>query len=137
MRLSTAVNDFLTHLRIERRSPNTLIAFDADLSLLVALARVKHADSVLAFTPELVAEYFFKQSERNVSMATLYRRRTALASFARWGLRKRLWATNPMDTAPTIRKPHSLPKPFNRRELDRLMALTLSPAETALRAPWQ
>jgi len=56
-----------------------------------------------------------------------------LQEFARWGIRKRLWATNPMQDIQRPPKPEHLPRPFAPEEIGRLMRLELPPIERVLR----
>src|SRR5262245_17233655 len=133
MKLSTAVQQFIADCRVTL-SASTVIAYESDLNHLVALATVEAADSVLAFTPDLVRAYFLMLSKKGLKMSTLHRRRSVLGEFAKWGLKQRLWASDPMASAPTIRRPKHLPRPFAPAERDRLLALTLGAEETLIRA---
>ena len=45
---------------------------------------------MLAFTLDLIRAYFLGLSHQNRSMATLYRKDSALNEFGRWGVRKAL-----------------------------------------------
>lgn len=134
MKLSTAVHDFVLHLRMEGKACATIDAYESDLNLLCSLAAVHGGDTVLAFTPELVRDYFLTLSRRGLAMATLHRRRASIAEFVRWGVRRRLWAADPMLDAPRIKRPRYLPRPFTREEHARLMALPLHETERVLRA---
>lgn len=133
MRLSTAVDDFLTECRITL-APQTLENYRSDLNLLVSLASVKTGDTVLAFTPALVKTFFVTLSERNLSMSTLHRRRASVSQFAKWCLRHRLIAEDPMADTPSIKRPKKLPRPFTRDAQDKIEALVLLPQERLLRA---
>jgi integrase/recombinase XerD len=133
MRLSTTVHDFVLHLRMEGKAKATIIAYESDLNLLVALASVSAGDSVLAFTPALVRDYLLALSRRDLAMSTLHRRRASVGEFAKWGLRRRLWAYDPMADAPTIKRPKHLPRPFTREEHARLMAVPLTGRALVLR----
>ena len=132
MKLSKAVNDFLNSMR-PSAAPDTIRAYESDLSLLVALARTQGQDSVFAFTAELANTYFLNQSKRGLAMITLHRYQTSLRAFARWGMSQRLWIRNPMDEVPMIRKPKRLPRPFKREERERLLALDLPLIEQVIR----
>lgn len=135
MKLSTAVHDFVTYLRLEGKARATIAAYESDCNLLVGLAAVHGGDTVLAFTPALVREYFLTLSRRDLKLSTLHRRRASIAEFARWGVRHRLWAIDPMLDAPRIKRPRHLPRPYSHDEHGRLMALSLSTdAERVLRA---
>lgn len=130
MKLSRAVQEFLAECR-SRLAPMTITAYESDLNRLVALAS---PDSVLSFTPDLVRAYFLGLSQQGRSMATLYRKHSALREFARWGVHKRLWAGDPMEAIQRPPKPRHLPRPFAPDETARLMALELPPVEQVLRA---
>jgi site-specific recombinase XerD len=98
------------------------------------LASVHEADSVLAFTPDVVRTYFLTLSKKGLSMATLHRRRACLSEFAKWGLRLRYWTDDPMRETPTIRRPKHIPRPFDTGERARLMAVKLNDQENLMRA---
>jgi integrase/recombinase XerD len=134
MKLSTAVEQYLNDCRIRGHATETLQAYKSDLTLLVSLASVRAADSVLAFTPELARAFFLMLSEKGLSMATLHRRKASVTGFAKWGARRRFWASDPTAELPTIRRPARLPRPFDAGEVARLMALELPQQERALRA---
>lgn len=132
MKLSKAVSDFINQQR-PSKAFDTIRAYESDLGMLVALARVQGHDSVFSFTADLANAYLRRQSERGLAMITLHRTQTSLRAFARWGVAQRLWAANPMDQVPTIRKPKRLPRPFQRAERERLMALDLPLVEQVVR----
>lgn len=135
MRLSTAVAQFIDEARLRNLSPETIRAYQGDLGVLVALATVTAQDTVFAFTESLAREYLTALSKRNLSMATIARRRSSLNEFGKWGVKRRLWTTNPVDMLDIrIRRERNLPKPFATDERARLMALPLSGAEHMLRA---
>jgi site-specific recombinase XerD len=132
MKLSKAVNDFIDSKR-PSASPETVRAYESDLGLLTAFARVEAHDTVFDFTPALVNAFFLHQSQRGLAMITLHRYQTSVRAFARWGMSQRLWARNPMDEVAMIRKPKRLPRPFRRAERERLMALQLPLVEQVIR----
>lgn len=134
MRLSTAVHDFVMHMRSEHKSRATIVGYESDCNLLVSLATVHGGDSVLSFTPEVVRQYFLLLSKRNLKMATLHRRRASISEFAKYCLRRRFLTSDPMVHAPRIRRPKHLPRPFTHEEHQRLMALELMGSELVLRA---
>jgi len=135
MRLRTALQEFIAYKRLADRAPTTLRAYASDLTIFID--HVVHAtgkDAALHFTPAVVTDFLVHQDARDLSRQTLARRQTALREFARWGLRRRYWAEDPLLDVPVIRKPKTLPRPFARAERDALMALPLAGAEAALRA---
>lgn len=134
MTLSQAIEEFLRDCARNQKSRETQTAYRSDLKVLAALAMVHARDSVLCFTSALVTEYFLALSEKGLGMATLHRRRATINEFSRWGMRKRLWAHDPMSEAPTIKRPKTLPRPFDELQRDRIFALDLPLVERALRA---
>lgn len=134
MKLSTAVRDFILDARLRGLAKTTLQNYESDLTLLVSLAHVKATDAVLAFSPDLVRDFFLALSAKDLKMSTLHRRRASVSEFAKWGLRKRLWALDPMADTPPIKRPKYLPRPYRLEERDRLMGLALPLREQALRA---
>jgi site-specific recombinase XerD len=130
MKLSRAIQEFLTEGRTYL-SPATLAAYESDLGRVAALVS---PDSVLGFTPDVIRAYFLGLSHQNRSMATLYRKHSALQEFSRWGVRKGLWLQNPMEDIQRPPKPQHLPRPFSPEEMRRLMQLELPPIERVIRA---
>jgi len=130
MKLSRAVQEFLTDCRL-KLTPASMAAYESDLTRLVALAS---PDSVLAFTPELIRAYFLGLSHQGRRLSTLYRKHSVLHEFGRWGVRKKLWVTSPMDEIPRPPKPEHLPRPFTPEEIGRVMRLELAPVESVIRA---
>jgi site-specific recombinase XerD len=133
MQLSRAIHDFILDLRTEGKAKATITAYESDLMMLLGLAGVHGGNTVLSFTPELVRDYFRALSRRDLEMATLRRRKASISTFSKWGLHRRLWATDPVLDAPKFRKPKSLPRPYTREEHARLMALELPDEERVLR----
>src|SRR6266542_2858503 len=133
MRLSTATERFLDTVRARGLSRATYDAYASDLRLLVSLATVTASDSVLAFDANLVRKYLVTLSEKNLSPATLHRRRASVSEFAKWGKRERLWSGDVAESMPSIKRQKTLPRPFADDERDRLMALDLNVTERALR----
>jgi integrase/recombinase XerC len=130
MTLSKAVELFLQETRLSKARA-TATAYESDLRRLVALCP---RNTVLEFTPDLVRLYFTVESQRGNTMATLHRKLAAVSEFAKWGLHARLWAENPVQTLPRIKRPKTLPRPFADEEVARLLALELPPMERVIRA---
>jgi site-specific recombinase XerC len=136
MKLSTAVENFLKFCREDKhQAEQTVIGYRSDLSLLVSLATVQAADSVIAFTPDLVRSYFLTLSKKGLKMATLHRRRSCLNEFAKFGQRERYWNENPVEIGQRrIKRPKILPRTYDNTERDRLLALPLVGREKVFRA---
>lgn len=88
---------------------------------------------MLSFDANLIRRYLVTLSEKNLSQATLHRRRASISEFSKWGRRERLWSSEVADSIPTIKRPKHLPRPFADDERDRLMGLDLNVTERALR----
>jgi site-specific recombinase XerD len=130
------VHNFLEHCRREKNQPErSIISYRSDLNLLVSLATVQAADSVIAFTPDLVRSYFLTLSKKGLKMSTLRRRRSTLNEFAKFGRRERYWNENPVEIGQKrIKRPKSLPRTYDDTERDRLLALPLVGREKVFRA---
>jgi len=129
-KLSTAIAEFVRHTELEK-SRATAAAYGSDLSL---MARMSGRDTVLAFMPELVQRYLTDLSEQGRKMSTLHRKTAALREFARWGVRRGLWTEDPTREMPRIRRPQTLPRPFDVFEISKLMSLELPSRERVVRA---
>jgi site-specific recombinase XerD len=134
MRLSQAIGEFLEDLeKVEQRATGTVKAYAGDLKAFEAVVIAESANKIVAFTRDTVRLFFHKQADKGMAIETLLRRRSALNEFAKWCLRRKLLPENPMIEAPRPRRPKRAPRPFTLEERERLLALTLSPMETALR----
>src|SRR4029450_1346819 len=100
MKLSTAMDKFLTDTRMRGLATATLQAYESDLKLLVSLATVHAADSGLALTPDLGRPHFMTLSKKGLTMSTLSRRRATINEFGRWGARQRYWERSPVEDLP-------------------------------------
>jgi integrase/recombinase XerD len=129
MKLSKAIAEFVADNRA-RLAPATLRGYESDFHALQALVSI---DSVLGVTPDIISLYFQVCSGKNQKPATLHRKAASLGEFCRWGVRKGLWARDPMREFPGIPKPQRVPRPFTPDEMARLMALDLDPLERTVR----
>lgn len=134
MKLSTAMEQFIADCQDRKLASATIYRYRSDIRLLVSLAMVEASDSVIAFTPKLARSYFRLMSEKDLTLATLHRRRAALSEFAKWGLRQRLWTHDPMAEIPQIKRPKRLPRPFRPEERKPLLELRLETVDRLLRA---
>jgi site-specific recombinase XerD len=131
MRISRAIQEFLTDLKIAKKSPNTVRARESDL---LRLQSTLPADAIGALTPDAIRRAFHLWSESSLGLATLHRRHTSVRTFTRWGRRRRYWLDDPMDGVPVVGRPDSLPRPFTREECERLLALEIVPDEDLVRS---
>lgn len=133
MKISTAVEQYLTDARIRGLRPSTLAAYRADLNILVSLASLRFADNVLGFTADLVREYLRTLAAKGLAAATLHRRRASVSEFAKWCLLRRLVADHPMAEAEKIKRPRTLPRPFTHDDAERLESLALTGVDALIR----
>jgi len=132
MKLSKAAGEFVKELG-PSKAKQTCENYASDLNHLAWMAR---PDSVLAFNEALITSYFLALSQQGQMMATLHRKRASVNQFAEWGVRKGLWAKNPMTGNPMFKfkKPDANPRPYTRPEVERVLALPLTGAEKVFRA---
>lgn len=130
MRLTKVVQIWIDELRSSDIARGTISVYESDLRRLAASAQL---DNIAAFDADLCGRFMAEARERGCARATLHRKQSALSSFARWGVKKRLWLANPMDEVPHVKKPKHLPRPFAPDETERLLALELTPYERLLR----
>lgn len=130
MRLSQAKEAFLKSLQ-GNKSKATIAAYDSDLTRFIGYVV---ANSVLAFTPDRVQDYFNLLASEGLKRATLHRKMSAIRMFARFGLIHGLWTADPTARLPRIPKPKRMPRPFSDDELAALMGLPLEPREKVIRA---
>ncbi|MCJ7749590.1 MAG: site-specific integrase, partial [Armatimonadetes bacterium] len=83
MDLRPLADDFLTHLRVERRlSPYTTFAYDHDLRTFFRfLVKEDQSPVVDAVSPELLRRYLVWLESRDLAVATIRRRFHGLRSF--------------------------------------------------------
>lgn len=134
MQLRKAIWEFIEHAKAVRRSPDTIKAYEADLHLLQVHIINEDRDTVLAVTGDRLASFFAKQSAKGYALGTLNRRRSNIASFLKWGVRRRYWVVSPIDELDPLPRSRSLPRPYSQAERERIMALPLNPQEHLLRA---
>lgn len=133
MKLSTAVDQYLTDARIRGLRPATLDAYRKDLRLLVSLATVQFADNTVSFTPELVRDFLSAIAGKGLAAATLHRRQASISGFAKWCMARRLVAEYPMADVGRIKRPRQLPRPFSHDDADAIEALGLAGVEAVIR----
>lgn len=124
MRLSKVMDLFIEDCRVRKLSDATLVAYEGDLRHFVSVATVLAEDAIGAFTEDVVAAYFKVNVDKGNAVSTLITKRAAVVEFAKFCLRRRYLISDPTLNAPKYRLPYRLPRPFTRRERERLMALT-------------
>jgi integrase/recombinase XerC len=121
--------------RGEPASPETIKSYKTALrSFEIHVAGATAHDYATSFTGAMVTEWFVKLTRRGLSrkaLASVYQ--PAIREFAKWGLKRGYWRTDPTADLQVIRAPRGLPRPFSPEERNALMALPLGPKEAALR----
>lgn len=133
VRLSDAVEAFVRTLR----SPATAAAYRSDLRLFQQWLAGQYgagADSVTRFTRDNVLGYLAYLRGLGRHESTQHRKLATFRRFARWAVRERLLAADPVAAVESIPRRRRLPRPFTREETERLMALPLDATQNALRA---
>jgi integrase/recombinase XerD len=131
MRLSKVVEWWISEMKMTDKARGTISVYESDLRRLAAMS-LPH-DIVQAFDADLCLRFMTQARNDGCLRSTLHRKQSALSSFAKWGIKKRLWLANPMDEVPHVEKPKHLPRPFTNDERDRLLSLELTPYERLVR----
>jgi integrase/recombinase XerC len=85
MRLTEAVEAHRRHLEQERAySPNTVGAYGADLADLVRFAATQEVEEVGGLDLELLRDWLYQATQRNLARATIARRAAAARSLTAW-----------------------------------------------------
>ena len=104
-KLASRVDEFLSDLQAENKSPHTLKNYRADL-----LGFLKfYLGPLEALSMPVLREYFAEMAE-DASPATQARRRASLKSFLTWCHRHDFIKSNPMDKLGTVKLPETQPR---------------------------
>jgi integrase/recombinase XerC len=120
--MTTAVDNFLSHLQVERRmSPHTLDAYRRDLAALVGWAGADGIDDVAALQTEQLRAFVAAEHRRGLTPKSLQRRLSACRSFYRWLLKNGRIAANPADAIRAPKAPRKLPQVLDADEAKALV----------------
>lgn len=115
--LPSLMEDYLSDLRAENKSPHTLKNYRADL-----LGFLKFYQGTLeALSVPVLREYFAGLGE--VSPATQARRRASLKSFLAWCYLHDFTTTNPMDKLGSIKIPETQPRALPLEEVRKILSV--------------
>jgi integrase/recombinase XerC len=106
--LDEALAGFLAHLRDERRvSPNTLDAYQRDLSSLAAFAEAKRPGMTVKHVDVYLLRGWLGQLARTVGSNSVARKLSALRTWMRWLRRRGFIDKSPADelSSPKVRRP--------------------------------
>ena len=124
MVVPSPVDDFLSHLQVERRmSAHTLDAYRRDLDALITWAREQGAADPLAVQAEQLRAFIASEHRRGLSPKSLQRRLSACRSFYRWLLKHGRIAASPAAGIRAPKAPRKLPQVLDVDEAVQLVEL--------------
>jgi len=121
------VEDFLTHLRVEKSASNlTLISYKTDLSQFFNFLATEYnipAEKVTVdlFNHKTVREYLASMQDEGFSRSTMARKLAALRSFVRYLCREDILPGNPIANVSTPKQEKKLPRFLYPTEIDLLL----------------
>ncbi|MNX68449.1 Tyrosine recombinase XerD [compost metagenome] len=115
--LPRLVEEYLSDLRAENRSPHTLKNYRADL---LAFQRF-YQGALEALSATVLRQYFAGMGE--ASPATQARRRASLKSFLGWCYQHDLTPTNPMEKLGSVKLPETQPRALALAEVDKILSV--------------
>ncbi len=123
VRYDAAVDQFLSHLRVERGlSENTLKAYGRDLSL-AGLRSGLHERDIQDFDEEWVRRYLQQLTADGARARTVARTLSSLKTFSRYLLDEQVLQKNPCENVAGPRLGRALPRPAAPEKLLELLAL--------------
>ncbi len=124
MTASPHVEDFLSHLSIERRmSAHTLDAYRRDLDALVAWAAAQGLDDLATVQTEQLRAFIAAEHRRGLSPKSLQRRLSACRSCYQWLLKHGRIAASPAAGIRAPKAPRKLPQVLDVDEAVQLVEL--------------
>jgi len=116
------IDDFLSHLQVERRmSVHTLDAYRRDLTALAAWAAEQGVGEVALLSTEQLRAFVAAEHRRGLSPKSLQRRLSACRSYFNWLLRHGRMATSPAAALRAPKSPRKLPQVLDADEASRLV----------------
>jgi integrase/recombinase XerC len=124
MASSPHVEDFLSHLQVERRvSAHTLDAYRRDLTALNAWSAEQGIDDVATLHTEQLRAFIAAEHRRGMSPKSLQRRLSACRSFYQWLLKHARIAASPAAGIRAPKAPRKLPQVLDVDEAVQLVEL--------------
>ena len=124
MAATTAIDDFLAYLQVERRmSAHTLDAYRRDLDALSAWATGEGVDDSATLHTEQLRAFIAFEHRRGLSPKSLQRRLSACRSFFQWLLKHGRIAANPTAGIRAPKAPRKLPQVLDVDEAVHLVEL--------------
>lgn len=124
MTVSLHVEDFLSHLQVERRmSAHTLDAYRRDLDALVAWTAEQGVDDLATVHTEQLRAFIAAEHRRGLSPKSLQRRLSACRSFYQWLLKHGRVVASPAAGIRAPKAPRKLPQVLDVDEAVQLVEL--------------
>ncbi len=121
--MNALVGQFLDHLAYERGlSPNTRVAYAADLACFTAFLDRRAVQGFSALTRRDVVDFLAEQRDQGLAVATLARRLVAIKVLLRYLQQEGLLDANVTDVMSTPKLWRFLPDILSPAEVDRLLA---------------
>jgi integrase/recombinase XerD len=134
MHLDDAIDDFLTHLKVERGlRPNSIVAYAADLRRFAAFAIEAGTDRVESIEPVLVLRYLSGLVDAGLGARSQARMLVAVRGLFRWLRRERIVSTDPCQAVALPRFARRLPQLLTRGEVEALLLAPGGQTPLALR----
>ena len=122
MDLSSAVDAYLDHLRVERAlAPNSITSYASDLAKLAAFAETQGVETTEGIDAVLVARFLVSLDRRGLGARSATRHLSAVRGFCRFLVRERLIAADPTADTATPRLGRRLPAVLSFEEVVRLL----------------
>ncbi len=126
------VEDFLTHLRVERnRSEHTVRAYGGDLAALASFLGEQQVDDWADVRLVDLRSWLAHLSEDGAAKSTIARRATAVRAFFRWAVRRGELATDPALRLGSPKRSKTLPGVLRQSEATGLMDVATVAADDA------
>lgn len=123
MRLSTAVERFLTAVQLEYGySEHTVRAYQRDLAWFVTFAEGSRHEQLDACDIELMREWLWQRQQQGLAATTIARNVATLKSFGTWLERSRLVPGNPASRLRAPKAGRELPRVLADEQMRRLLA---------------
>lgn len=122
--MHTTVRAYLEHLEGERRySPHTLLAYDHDLTRLLAFLRARHVSSFDKVDRNLLRAYLATLADGGMSRKSIARNLACLRSFFKYLRRRTIVQANPALNLVSPKQEKKLPSYLDEGSMERLLSM--------------
>lgn len=122
MQLPDAIEGYARHLQVERGySTQTVRAYRSDLAALSAFAAARGIGDTSGLTLDVLRDWLWEGSQRELAKATLARRSAAARGFSAWVTRAGGESVDPAVRLRAPRAEKTLPRVVTRAQMDELL----------------